>query len=243
MCVCVCVCVCVCIYIYIYIYKYIFVRLHVCIGDDGSEASGFPRAHPQAFAGSAIEFEKAFPDFAKAYPLSSKTVSKETYLCQKRPNPELAKAFPLSSPPAASASNGGGGQRTKQAGGGAEGVPNLATLGVRAAELKEGGGRGEGNSVDNGVGCFGDELLISAMSAMSALNSMEKAAIAHKLLAILAEPDAEFVRGRSPRPTPRAHTKAPTPVSAANNSLGKKGAIASGESFDEYMRKRAAQGN
>ena len=83
---------------------------------------------------------------------------------------------------------------------------------------------------------------------MSALNSMEKAAIAHKLFAMLAEPDAESVRGRSPRPTPRAHTsKDPTPntltVSAENISLGKKGAIASGESFDEYMRKRAAQGN
>ena len=42
--------------------------------------------------------------------------------------------------------------------------------------------------------------------------------------------------------TPKAHTKDPTPVSAENNSLGKKGAIASGESFEEYMRKRAAQG-
>jgi hypothetical protein len=31
-------------------------------------------------------------------------------------------------------------------------------------------------------------------------------------------------------------------VSAENNSLGKKGAIGSGESFDEYVRKRAAQG-
>ena len=42
--------------------------------------------------------------------------------------------------------------------------------------------------------------------------------------------------------TPKAHTKDPTPVSAENNSLGKKGAIASGESFEEYMRKRAAGG-
>jgi hypothetical protein len=42
--------------------------------------------------------------------------------------------------------------------------------------------------------------------------------------------------------TPKAHTKDPTPVSAENNSLGKKGAIASGESFEEYMKKRAAQG-
>jgi hypothetical protein len=142
-------------------------------------------------------------------------------------------------------------QRTKQAGGDAEGVPNLATLGVRAAEPKEGGGRGEGvrvDRVDSGVRCFGDELLIEAMAAMSSLNSMKKAAIAHKLFAMLAEPDAESVRGRSPRPTPRAHTsKDPTPntltVSAENISLGKKGAIASGESFDEYMRKRAAQGN
>ena len=41
--------------------------------------------------------------------------------------------------------------------------------------------------------------------------------------------------------TPKAHTKDPTPVSAENNSLGKKGAIASGESFEEYMRKRAAK--
>ena len=39
--------------------------------------------------------------------------------------------------------------------------------------------------------------------------------------------------------SPKAHTKDPTPVSAENNSLGKKGAIASGESFEEYMRKRA----
>jgi hypothetical protein len=54
--------------------------------------------------------------------------------------------------------------------------------------------------------------------------------------------DEESVRGRSPRPTPRAHTKDPTPVSAENKSLGKKGAIASGESFEEYMKKRAAQG-
>ena len=42
--------------------------------------------------------------------------------------------------------------------------------------------------------------------------------------------------------TPKAHTKDPTPVSAENNSLGKKGAIASGESFEEYMKKRAQQG-
>ena len=41
--------------------------------------------------------------------------------------------------------------------------------------------------------------------------------------------------------TPKAHTKDPTPVSAENNSLGKKGAIASGESFEEYMKRRAAQ--
>ena len=42
--------------------------------------------------------------------------------------------------------------------------------------------------------------------------------------------------------TPKAHTKDPTPVSAENNSLGKKGAIASGDSFEEYMRKRAGGG-
>jgi len=42
--------------------------------------------------------------------------------------------------------------------------------------------------------------------------------------------------------TPKAHTKDPTPVSAENNSLGKKGAIAQGESFEEYMKKRAAGG-
>merc|ERR1719473_1986897 len=42
--------------------------------------------------------------------------------------------------------------------------------------------------------------------------------------------------------SPKAHTKDPTPVSAENNSLGKKGAIASGESFEEYMKKRAAGG-
>ena len=42
--------------------------------------------------------------------------------------------------------------------------------------------------------------------------------------------------------SPKAHTKDPTPVSADNNSLGKKGAIASGESFEEYLKKRAAKG-
>merc|ERR1719199_1007118 len=42
--------------------------------------------------------------------------------------------------------------------------------------------------------------------------------------------------------TPKAHTKDPTPVSAENNSLGKKGAIAQRESFEEYMKKRAAGG-
>merc|ERR1719182_846115 len=41
--------------------------------------------------------------------------------------------------------------------------------------------------------------------------------------------------------TPKAHTNDPTPVSAEGNSLGKAGAIASGESFEEYMKKRAAQ--
>ena len=40
----------------------------------------------------------------------------------------------------------------------------------------------------------------------------------------------------------KAHTKDPTPVSAENNSLGKKGAIAKGESFEEYLKQRAAQG-
>jgi hypothetical protein len=40
----------------------------------------------------------------------------------------------------------------------------------------------------------------------------------------------------------KAHTNDPTPVSAENNSLGKKGAIGDGESFEEYMKKRAAQG-
>jgi hypothetical protein len=40
----------------------------------------------------------------------------------------------------------------------------------------------------------------------------------------------------------KAHTKDPTPVSAENNSLGKKGAIAKGESFEEYLKKRAQQG-
>jgi hypothetical protein len=40
----------------------------------------------------------------------------------------------------------------------------------------------------------------------------------------------------------KAHTNDPTPVSAENNSLGKKGAIGQGESFEEYMKKRAAQG-
>jgi hypothetical protein len=40
----------------------------------------------------------------------------------------------------------------------------------------------------------------------------------------------------------KAHTNDPTPVSADNNSLGKKGAIGQGESFEEYMKKRAAQG-
>ena len=42
--------------------------------------------------------------------------------------------------------------------------------------------------------------------------------------------------------TPKAHTKDPTPVSAENNSLGKKGAIGAGDSFEEYMKKRAAGG-
>ena len=42
--------------------------------------------------------------------------------------------------------------------------------------------------------------------------------------------------------TPKAHTKDPTPVSAENNSLGKKGAIGAGDSFEEYMRKRQQQG-
>ena len=42
--------------------------------------------------------------------------------------------------------------------------------------------------------------------------------------------------------TPKAHTNDPTPVTAENNSLGKKGAIGAGESFEEYMKKRAAQG-
>jgi hypothetical protein len=42
--------------------------------------------------------------------------------------------------------------------------------------------------------------------------------------------------------TPKAHTKDPTPVGADDNSLGKKGAIAQGESFEEYLKKRAAQG-
>mmetsp|Transcript_13338 Transcript_13338/g.19385 ORF Transcript_13338/g.19385 Transcript_13338/m.19385 type:complete len:89 (+) Transcript_13338:54-320(+) len=39
-----------------------------------------------------------------------------------------------------------------------------------------------------------------------------------------------------------AHTNDPTPVTAENNSLGKKGAIGAGESFEEYLKKRAAQG-
>jgi hypothetical protein len=88
--------------------------------------------------------------------------------------------------------------RTKQAGGvggGAEGVANPATLRVRAAELKEGGGGGEG---DSGVRGSGEELLIKAMAAMSGLNSKEKADIALKLFALLAEPHAESVRGRRP---------------------------------------------
>merc|ERR1719238_2535683 len=42
--------------------------------------------------------------------------------------------------------------------------------------------------------------------------------------------------------TPKAHTKDPTPVSAEDNSLGKKGAIGAGDSFEEYMRKRAGGG-
>jgi len=41
--------------------------------------------------------------------------------------------------------------------------------------------------------------------------------------------------------SPKAHTSDPTPVSAEGNSLGKAGAIASGDSFEEYMKKRAAQ--
>jgi hypothetical protein len=39
----------------------------------------------------------------------------------------------------------------------------------------------------------------------------------------------------------KAHTNDPTPVTAANNSLGKKGAIGAGESFEEYLKKRAAK--
>merc|ERR1719265_2678365 len=42
--------------------------------------------------------------------------------------------------------------------------------------------------------------------------------------------------------TPKAHTNDPTPVSADGNSLGKKGAIPAGDSFEEYMRKRNGGG-
>merc|ERR1719329_1293089 len=38
----------------------------------------------------------------------------------------------------------------------------------------------------------------------------------------------------------KAHTNDPTPVSAEGNSLGKKGAIGDGESFEEYMKMCAA---
>ena len=54
-------------------------------------------------------------------------------------------------------------------------------------------------------------------------------------------PVTSLILGGAPRrrPTP---SKDPTPVSAENNSLGKKGAIAKGESFEEYLKKRAQQG-
>merc|ERR1740117_633079 len=81
--------------------------------------------------------------------------------------------------------------------------------------------------------------MIAPMMAPSALSGMVAARGMTKLFAEPPPQDAGDVPYDAAwGGSPKAHTKDPTPVSAEDNSLGKKGAIASGDSFEEYMKSR-----